>query len=185
MKKEIKDHPILFSTPMVKAILDGRKTQTRRIVKIDGKIPYTEVRPLSTHDCGSIYYFFGNKEVKCPYGQPGDVLWVREMFSKKADRIIYRADVCSKYDIPDGFKWKPSIHMPKNACRIFLLITKVRLERLQNITHDDAAREGVIQDGSARPVQLFKSLWQSINGYQSWNDNPWVWVIEFTRIKNK
>lgn len=203
MKKEIKDYPILFSTPMVQAILKGRKTQTRRVVKIDGMLPYTGMKPLSTHECGSVFYFWGNKEIKCPYGQPGDVLWVRESFYPLISeglkgKYFYKADLEKQGFV---FKWKPSIHMPKEACRIFLRITNVRVERLQDISEKDAIAEGIEeaefdrvnncrvfkyygwQNAVTDEKESFKSLWQSINGEQSWNDNPWVWVIEFERVK--
>lgn len=230
MKRGIKEYPILFSTPMVQAILEGRKTQTRRVVKIDGMLSYTGMKPLSTHECGSVFYFWGNKEITCPYGQPGDVLWVRESFlwvfldhahdllegSKDRSRYAYKASVHSdwmeyakeKY----GYKWKPSIHMPKSACRIFLRITNVRVERLHDINEADAKQEGVeVKEYGSHPFfctrdysykknsngfwpgfcadtgdqfsRSFKSLWRSINGEQSWNDNPWVWVIEFERVE--
>jgi hypothetical protein len=214
MKREIKDHPILFSTPMVQAILEGRKTQTRRVVKIDGMLPYTGNKPLITHECGSIYYFWGHKEVKCPYGQPGDVLWVRESFKWDVFTGGYSALYKADYKTNFGGKWKPSIHMPKSACRLFLGITNVRVERLHDISEDDAKAEGIqtkaygshpyfctrdylsktnsdgfwpgfCADTGDQYRSSFQTLWQSINGEQSWNENPWVWVIEFQRIEKE
>ncbi len=195
--------PILFSTEMVQAILAGRKTQTRRIVKIKGSIPNNETKPLSTHSCNSVYYFWGHDEVACPYGSPGDILWVRESFTfnpiGKTD-YLYKADSL----VPKFIKWKPSIHMPKEACRLFLKVTNVRVERLFEISENDAALEGVLCDveipvnfkklyyyrdytgntsGCADARSSFMTLWKKINGESSWKSNPWVWVIEFERIE--
>lgn len=205
----MKQRPILFSTEMVQAILAGRKTQTRRVVK-----PPKGIR----------YYFDDGKcvlegeddyiDMECPYGVPGDVLWVREAYCPKYfDRNIhcYKADFNeTAYEFVSEPKWKPSIHMPKDAARIWLRIKDVRVERLQDISHDDAEREGVhsrfkephdcgyldpthspllyknyLAKGmmNISPAESFITLWQSINGSDSWNDNPFVWVIEFERIE--
>lgn len=170
-----KQRPILFSTPMVQAILDGRKTQTRRIVK--PQPPYDE-----------------HEVITCPYGHAGDVLWVRETWqpSSSVAYVHFKAD-CRDGDPGKG--WKPSIHMPKDACRLFLLITSVRLERLQSITRQDAAAEGVCIENEAErfpgyqihrwPEENFQTLWENINGEQSWRDNPWVWVIEFQKMEGR
>lgn len=186
--------PILFSTEMVQAILAGRKTQTRRIVKIKGSIPNNETKPLSTHSCNSVYYFWGHDEVVCPYGSPGDILWVRESFTfnpiGKTD-YLYKADSL----VPKFIKWKPSIHMPKEACRLFLKVTNVRVERLLEISEEDARKEGVKhliprwkdytnEKGFCyNAFSSFKTLWIKINGIESYTSNPWVWVIEFERIE--
>jgi hypothetical protein len=172
--------PILFSTPMVQAIIDGRKTQTRRVVKDKAG------------------------DVKCPYGKEGDVLWVRETWAE-----LPNPDCFGKYlykSMGDtAEKWKPSIFMPKEACRIFLRVKSVRVERLQDISEDDAKEEGVESwinerlaskpvlyknyegDSAAwycsKAVTSFETLWQSINGVDSWEANPYVWVIEFERIE--
>jgi hypothetical protein len=123
--------------------------------------------------------------LKCPYGQPGDRLWVRETFmaAKGANDVkyYYRATLdTNAADLP----WKPSIHMPRVACRILLEITDVRVERLNGISVKDATLEGYPQDWGDDPgaIPWFIHLWQSINGPDSWNANPWVWVIEFKRI---
>lgn len=150
----MKERPILFSGEMVRAILDGRKTQTRRIVK-----PQFEEKPSD------------NLMWHCPYGKPGDRLWVRETFKEhqgRSDFAYYRAD-SSAYDFTKKEKhqfednegisfWRPSIHMPRWASRITLEITNVRVERMQ--------------DGGDR------EFW----GEEKWKQNPWVWVIEFRRI---
>lgn len=201
-----KEKPILFSTPMVQAILDGRKTQTRRIVK---NIPAeaennTELLQILISGWHSKY-----GSIFCPYGKPGDVLWVRETwkslgFSQDTNAmLISYKDGASKWVRVQGEKklfaqnkWKPSIHMPKDAARIWLKNNKVRVERLHDISDEDAIKEGVEfipgfatqnwKDYSDKyappfisPQHSFISLWDSINGEESWDENPWVWVVEF------
>lgn len=174
----MKFRPILFSTEMVQAILEGSKTQTRRVVNQPArKIFYNTKTKQFEGESGRI--------VKCPYGQVGDVLWVRESFTFNTDvqsAPIFKAD--SK--IPKFIKWKPSIHMPKEACRLFLRIKDIRVERLQDISRGDAMAEGCPFPNIAKetfPTKWFRELWIKINGEQSWNDNPFVWVIEFERIE--
>lgn len=192
----MRERPILFSTSMVQAILAGRKTQTRRVVKFPLKCP--------TH-----HVSVGNGQTPppttwCPYGKVGDVLWVRENFcfadsfdnGKEVRTYAYQATPFTNLKV----RWKPSIHMPKAACRIFLRITNVRVERLQDISESDAISEGVekqftplfqewrykdyfnINSDWRSPISSFQSLWASINGIESWDNNPWVWVVEFERI---
>jgi len=206
----MKHIPILFSTPMVQAILEGRKTQTRRVVKpqpetvnIETPIPMTEYldklkgmekKGLKTVISGTGGHTFPN----CPYGQPGDVLWVRETwqlfspygpedyyFGYKASPGEIGIEASEKYDYAFPDIWKPSIHMPKEACRLLLRVKSVRVERLQEITRGDAMDEGCpfanMADGP-NPKDWFNNLWQSINGPESWDANPWVWVVEFKRI---
>lgn len=141
--------------------------------------------------------------VKCPYGQTGDILWVRETFCeivKGSGHYYYKADTPSVNIKAFDTTWKPNIHMPKAACRIKLRITSIRIERLHDITEDDALAEGiaydVMDDNSKacmnyirkeydiqyKPKHSFLSLWQSINGLESLTANPWVWVITFERI---
>ena len=192
--------PILFRTEMVRAILDGRKIQTRRVVKnpenyymdemLDGLWPYKSL---------------GNP-AKCPYGKVGDVLWVRETWAPLGDyplcnyTFMYKADVSKPYS-----KWKPSIHMPFAAARIFLRIKSVRVERLQDIDWKEAKAEGIQQfwmyggvsvigvPGLIYPkpnqawtyTEAFSKLWESINGPESWESNPWVWVVEFEPISKE
>lgn len=194
------ERPILFSAPMVRALLDGRKQQTRRIVKTKhaGRIvgpagpcmamEYTGI-DNDGRDCFSA--------ITCPYGQPGDRLWVRETWGYNPDHpgrigsICYRADPGHQHD---GISWKPSIHMRREASRITLEITAVRVERLQDISEADALAEGIArhadgsgfhtEDGrhySADPSESFASLWESINGPGSWDANPLAWVVEFKR----
>lgn len=200
---------MLFSTPMVQAILDGRKTQTRRVVKPQPPRDFDYLGTGTDTASGEpIFYACWEWEkfhnVKCPYGQPGDVLWVRERFRKNemptGSPYHYYADN-DVYTNKDNERWKPSIHMPKDAARIWLEITNVRVERLQDITGDDAQSEGISpchnhgwKDymasvemdcfiGNYGRTSSFQSLWQSINGKESWDANPWVWVIEFKRIE--
>ncbi|MDS0779568.1 morphogenetic protein [Serratia marcescens] len=192
----MKERPVIFNGEMVRAIIDGRKTQTRRIAKADN----------SNHLLG------------CPFGQVGDRLWVRETFAafdadwkhpgKPHDlrdgpwpNVVYPASVAK---IPDG-TCRPSIHMPRWASRILLEITAVRVERLNDISEEDAKAEGVRAIGNNfgngpaycdyllpnlddaaewynRARDSFKSLWKSIYGAESWSANPWVWVIEFKQV---
>lgn len=176
----MKERPILFSAPMVRAILDGSKTQTRRVLK-GTSLKWTE--NFSPE-------FIADKDnFLCPYGFEGDQIWVCEAFAPggeyytgKVDGVIYRADFKDGGAVHNLKIWKPSIHMPRAASRIDLLIKSVRIERLQDISPEDAMAEGVedciCTDG---PLCNFIDLWQKING--NWDENPWVWVVEFERIK--
>lgn len=183
----MKERPILFSTPMVQAILAGRKSQTRRVIKSktgtfdvcktkEGNIVGIE----ATDDEGRLI-----DSVICPYGKVGDVLWVRETFRPKShsfptgEHFEYRA-TAEVDGNPTDEPWKPCTFMPKDAARIWLKITGVRVERLQDISEEDAKAEGIFAESAK---ECFQTLWQSINGEGSWNDNPWVWVIEFERIE--
>jgi hypothetical protein len=201
----MKERPILFSALMVRAILDGRKTQTRRVLKnqpeiIKDPFPTTdEVKGVfKFKESTGIYQCLGMQNLieTCPYGQPGDRLWVRESWSthacldnKKPSELI---NVNSYHYWADGEintgKKRPSIHMPRWASRINLEITGIRVERLQDISEDDAKAEGVSDDmgiifktGDDTPIGMYGELWESINGQGSWAFNPWVWVLEFKR----
>lgn len=227
---EIKERPILFSGPMVRAILEGRKTVTRRVVKSQYVDPKWMVRPAVAprHVRHSHDWWLPEASLPfgalppCPYGMPGDRLWVREAWQgplasdeeQQADpswredmtryqdpaHCAYRAsgDSCEYLD-PDGnfvCRWRPSIHMPRWASRILLEITDVSVERLQAITYEQAAAEGVHRDehrmwyatedgGIAHryPQGAFRDLWESINGSGSWAADPWVWAVEFKHIQ--
>lgn len=170
-----KEKPILFSGAMVRAILEGKKTQTRRVIKPQPM--------LDTHTRVTACY-------KCPYGAPGDRLWVRETWTthqndKGADCLLYRAEVPD----PELYApWRPSIFMPRAASRIMLEVTGVRVERIQEISEADAIAEGVeiipIDTSTWTNRQSFSILWDKINakrGY-SWASNPWVFVISFKLI---
>lgn len=196
------DRPILFSAPMVRAILDHRKTQTRRVVKPQPFCPRSKL--CLTDPIRGIYYISAAylnshdypdgfaRQYTCPYGMPGDKLWVKETWCQYKGMVYYRADDA----LPDDWKWKPSIFMPKILSRITLEITGIRVERLQNISENDAQLEGVDgidADGFdlSAPAKThwigsknrYQNLWELINGKKyPWVSNPWVWVIEFKRI---
>ena len=198
--------PILFNTEMVQAILDGRKTCTRRIVK--GAIPddamwgYTMFTPKGCISCRGVYADgYGEGFYKLPY-QPGDILYVRETWCKgswmnEKERYYYKAD-----DNDFHCVWHPSIHMPKEAARIWLRVTDVRVERLQDITFDSCQNEGIYDDYKtyseayannlrrAAYPKVFARLWNSTIkktdiGRYDWDANPWVWVIEFERCEKQ
>ena len=170
----MKERPILFSGPMVRAILDGRKTQTRRPVK-SLRHPYGHLLGPE----GVVREFIGKTEsIRFPLGQPGDRLWVRETWTQNTSGVVwYRAD---GHPIADGL-WRPSIHMPRWASRITLEIVRVWVERVQDITEDGAIREGMVRVDRCSPFQMFRDTWQSI--YGTWDANQWVWAVEFRRTK--
>lgn len=234
----VKERPILFNGAMVRAILEGRKTVTRRALNnqmangwqiVDPKHPMATI--TSTHPKKGKFGLLIRREIYpdsgkfehdvivSPFGRPGDRLWVRETWQgplvddneQRADphwwkdmsryqnpaHCAYQAsgDSCEFVD-PDGdmqCRWKPSIHMPRWASRILLEITDVRVERLQAITYEQAAAEGIHRDhrmwfatdagGQAfqRPEQAFAQLWRQAGG--DWDANPWVWVVEFKRVE--
>jgi hypothetical protein len=214
----MKERPILFSAPMVRAILDGSKTQTRRVVKGAGDhILYwrrgeEDPRRWVAADGLTIGHVY------CPYGESGDRLWVRETWARlcteadhtcdEADgehRLEYRADLSASCkdgpggwehgsEDPDRVVWRPSIYMPRKASRIDLEVTEVRIERLTDMSTRDCRAEGVrpvtpgvggcsVDSERHRAIRPFRELWESINGVDSWATNPWVWVIEFKRLK--
>lgn len=248
-----KERPILFSGAMVRAILEGRKSQTRRVVKgadehggaiaCDGRtLTYAETNPhtgehVRRHGLG------------CPYGKPGDRLWVREtffdvrpfrsapLFAGVTGDFIYRADYEYRERRGEGkvigcHAWKPSIFMPREASRLLLEVTDVRVEQLHHIREGEAMAEGVGVFGYAQPYSAlgaiagiaavskyhlemdqvkrlgglsnfdlaigckgmirrataraaFAALWVSINGLESWKENPWVWVVEFRKLERR
>lgn len=218
--------PIIFSTPMVQAIIEGRKIMTRRVFRN----PYHPSLKAEPCDCspteGLVEVEFYNdlialngkliEELRghrrwtgCPHGVPGDGLWVRETWNLHGrpdiseSKFIYKAD--KSESISKILPWKPSIYMPKIACRICLEITSIRFEMIQDISKNDAIREGIkvgfdrddpstplyyfypcgdLRDDSyvTDPICSFYSLWRSINGQKSWDNNPFVWVIEFKRV---
>lgn len=190
---EMKERPIIFSGPMVQAIIEGRKTQTRSIVKDSAWVFDGELMPDGTGGCGYEIDF-----KKCPYGIPGDHLWVRETwrvsesgcneYSPSKDDVHYRADE----DETSGGPWKSPLHMPRWASRITLEITDVRVQRLQEITEEDAKAEGCLpsslvqmKDGSPCYTKHFQVIWRSIYGIgnsKSWEENPWVWALAFRAI---
>jgi hypothetical protein len=230
------ERPILFSDPMVRALLAGTKTQTRRVVK-----PQPDEHGLTrnAHIWPDNWKWFDSSCLahRCPYGRPGDRLWVREAFMHEpADycweasvsipcrpaHTVYRADFPEADRPQRGVRWSPSIHMPRALSRITLEVVAVRVERLQDISEADAIAEGCLRRGGEkwwqgytegsggflihtqhmgeappdwmiepkpdRPSRIipakdaYRGLWDSINGRDSWDANPWVWVVEFRRI---
>lgn len=200
-----KDRPILFSAPMVRALLDGSKTQTRRVAKLTDAAHVKEPR-------GHRRWHPADPDATkaSPYGQPGDKLWVRETWAHGVHALAAKRDEDGPfvYAATDsvqhrlGNKWTPGIHMFRYASRITLKITGVRVERLQDISEVDALAEGVY-DGTAckcaepldfvrscgncggrliDSIGLYRALWEHLNGPGSWDANPWVWVIEFHRM---
>lgn len=223
----MKERPVIFNGEMVRAILDGRKTQTRRVMKAQPEYPELGLRHIvestNSNDIGKYFWSQSNacginkprsKAFPCPFGQVGDRLWVRETwqgplvdeehtedYRANADKFQtpefceYAADGGARpefCDLDDNVRqgWRPSIHMPRWASRITLEITAVRVERLNDISHDDAKAEGCcygrgggVPDFAVTPADHFPTLWASIYGEESWSANPWVWVIEFRRVE--
>lgn len=204
----MKEKPILFSGPMVRAILEGRKTQTRRVVKpsppdyinelhggeFSMRVPY-RMRDDNDDPAGFGFQDDNGNYWRCPYGHVGDRLWVKETFCTTGDdgrvNVCWRADGWGDCPADDG-KWKPSIFMPRKFSRITMEIVSVRVERLQDTSEADAAAEGAMPTlgrlaatiiGTKGTCRIgYAQIWESINGEGSWAKNPWVWVIEFKRI---
>lgn len=202
---EMKERPILFTTGNIRAILDGGKSQTRRIIK---KQPHGAGEWIMQ----GTSWLFPNVNpyvnIKCPHGQPGDVLWVRETFAKTGDNwhddwpghgdYYYKADdPWNEAEWPirypkmkRWYTWRPSIFMPKEACRIRLRVEDIRVERLHDISDEDCKAEGltapmITDHPKGGWYVAYESLWESINGKGAWNKNPWVWVIEFKKHETK
>jgi hypothetical protein len=207
----MRERPILLSGPLVRAILEGRKTQTRRPVKADG---------IADAVTGHFYPSIGLAQfrradgrdslpLRCPYGVPGDQLWVRETWHTdqpdleaaraqhedvmSASPIYYRESEVVRQNPHAGWRWRPSIHMPRWVSRINLEVTEVRVERLQAITEEDAKAEGLACDPTMpegtdkRPTNRtrrgsFALLWDSIYAAAPWHQSPWVWVVSFRRL---
>ncbi len=218
MMTEVKERPILFSGPMVRAILEGRKTQTRRIVKDLVFDPEHDLPCMITED-GPLAFpeRFYDGSIKCPHGSIGERLWVRESFTpcegpghhckiSDATYVCYR-DGAQKHvssgeitpwrlpNPPDWSKQKsnpfsPSIHMPRWASRIDLEIVGLRVERLNQISPDDAVSEGIESFAAEHKLTgywttAFSRLWSTIHaadGPNGWDANPWVWVVEFRKV---
>lgn len=216
------ERPILFSGAMVRAILEGRKTVTRRAIKHQPDVPVTDAIPRRDYPHGpaTVDWYWRPQhghlngvpshgwDFKCPYGEPGDRLWVRETWACVGNTdpgyLVYRATYPAclppgleqvPADIREaGYRWRPSIHMPRANSRILLEITAVRVERLQDITRSDIRAEGLVCPPELRSDDVspnyrdwypaaWRELWESINGPDSWTANPWVWVVEFKRVK--
>lgn len=222
----MKTRPIIFNTQMVRSVMDGAKTQTRRILKFKTFGFGKDGAPASIYMDGSgkgwvawmtqnvsaeytAKIYPGEVGFKCPMGEIGSIIYVRETWAELINGhneryFAYKADgIPNKSDVGD-WNWRPSIHMPKAAARIFLRITDIKVERLQDISEEDAVAEGVQQDVPVeKNFQIkkryrhysdptihhcedakssFRSLWRSIYGTESWESNPWVWSISFTRV---
>lgn len=207
----MKERPIPFSAPMVRAILEGRKTVTRRVVKPQ---PANNQGMVNARYCGHPHEWLRDgiclpsdaaTEWCCPYGKPGDRLWVREAWKSEAvfnlrpprdipveAQLFYLAD---SSPAPETSRYRHARFMPRWASRITLELTSVRADRLLSLTYEDAVAEGVVRDqrrwyaddqeGMAYdvPQGAFSALWESINGPGSWHANPWVWVVEFKRVE--
>lgn len=199
----MKERPIIFSGPLIPAILEGRKTQTRRAVKHPFR---TSLYIGRSDDYGHGGFHFANAPLSqythpdfesvvlnCPYGKIGDRLWVREAWGQmqpcRDDPVFWRADYSAKERREQMLpKWRPSIHMPRWASRITLEITDVRVERVQDISEDDALAEGVPFSFGLMPRGCrgaFQALWDSINAKRGfgWGTNPWVWALTFRRVE--
>lgn len=223
----MREHPILFSTDMVQANLVGRKTQTRRIFKdhprLGSDLTNVDLKKWMGDHPEYILSF-------CPYGNPGDLLWVRESFTIIGNDTVWDESVGVISETPiyvfrgqkrpyieKLYKWKPSIHMPKAAARIWLQVNDVRVERVQDISEYDAMWEGVEswnEDFASEPGAMYadwknytwiddetdedyhfptfsnasdsyRTLWCKIHGPKSWDENPWVWVIEYDILSKK
>jgi hypothetical protein len=235
-KTPVTARPIIFSAPMIRALLAGEKTQTRRIVKPQPPMDHSPL--VIDRFCPTVIDRYGDEQpgdevfgvttengewcLRCPYGQPGDTLWVRETWGMTyvdlvaPDRpfivggtwgsparpgrppcVVFKADGAMPDDSPsETARWTPSIHMPRWASRITLEITGVRVERLQEISEDDARAEGVrhrrtggvgmfffgTEPARTTPARCYQQLWENIYGPDSWAANLWVWVIEFRRV---
>jgi hypothetical protein len=195
------EHPIPFSGAMVKTLLAGEKTMTRRTIK-----PQPENVPIIGKDGGNIWHDKGGA-FKCRYGATGDILWVREAYTTTAHGVKYRAD-----GEISAVKWKPPMFMPRHVCRLLLKVVDIKVERLRDITYKDILKEGVrIPVNSNRKAMFeigckfsplsflenydkkmpyqeaclharWESLWKTINGEKSWNENPFLWCITFENI---
>ncbi|WP_312041172.1 morphogenetic protein [Pantoea eucalypti] len=189
----MRERPIIFNADMVRAVLDGRKTQTRRAVKFPLRDKNFGCELSGGELAGEVSA--GNYR-NCPFGAVGDRLWVRETFGFEIrsvdgsphEQLVYRAskpDAVRLYDCngkPQPMKWTPSLHMRRKYSRITLEITGIRVERLQDISEQDAAAEGAATELSLigdKHYLGYRSLCKSIYGDNSWQANPWVWVIEF------
>lgn len=216
MKTVIKEHSILFAGPMVRAILQGQKTQTRRVIKpLCGASPHFHIKegdryPYYYRRRDAVWDSFGTAEElaakHCPYGKPGDHLWVREpwfeyqgvYYFAATDNDRLRAEFRQRPDLKQRLRWRSPIHMTRSYSRITLEILSVRVERLQSISEEDALSGGLEEkfflsqpcwrgdpegEWCRHPVDAYKNLWDSLDRKNPWASNPWVWVIQFQKVE--
>ncbi|MES2733599.1 MAG: hypothetical protein V4714_17780 [Bacteroidota bacterium] len=208
-----KERGMLFSTPMVIALQNDSKTQTRRTVKFPKDCYQTNASPgISSYGLpclrANLINDVGYDEIHCPYGKVGDIIWVRETFAivlenkwgmidGAQEQYTYKADKPSASQLLNPVKWKPSLFMPKEACRLRLEITDIRVERLNDISEEDAKAEGYLKMSDHPPMagkkqfeynihgtykKGYECLWEQINGADSWAKNDFVWVITFRKL---
>lgn len=196
------ERPILFSAPMVRALLAGTKSQTRRPMKPQPP-PHLEGKPIrwlyenlwgAMSVVNEAACCRGEDTIRCPYGAPGDRLWVRETFAQTAaPSVVYRADNRINQPYWSLLKWKPSIYMPRSLSRLTLEVTDVRVQRVQEISEEDARAEGVKPmvagtDGEG-PIKTYRTgfvyVWNSLHAKDGcgWDANPWAWAITFKVVK--
>jgi hypothetical protein len=206
----MKETPLMLKTPLVKATLEGRKTQTRRVMRDqpseNEKFKY--YCQLKNGDWGALFEWktsegeIFHNHYKCPYGKPGDLLWVKETYTDGGNLTSGVGYIYKANNYPDDFikaiKWKPSLFMPKSACRLWLEIESITPERLCDISEEDAIAEGVSRDvwtengistnfepdSELDYIKGFKILWDSINGKTlPWSKNPWLWAIKYKVVE--
>jgi hypothetical protein len=189
----VRERPILMSAPMVRAILAGQKTQTRRVMARQKKYDFTDYTlfgqqghsnsPWKAIEHAPDWPDGKDDQCTCPYASHrGDRLWVREAFSPYLDGSGWWYWADGNVADRDCAKPKPSIHMPRAACRLLLEVTGVRVERLREISTHDCWAEGIPSSPDVNPVHEYEELWESINGPGSWKANPWVWCVSFRRV---
>jgi hypothetical protein len=196
---DTRDYPVLFSTDMVRAILSGSKTVTRRLflpllsvaMEPAHEIWHDGVKWIARLKNGKCY----KKPIVCPFGEPGDYLWVKETWAPAIDDIAYRADYSEEVlaEKRNQGLWKPSIHMQKTQSRLWLQITDIKAQRIQTITEEEAREEGIqpgkiywfdkTNESNFREGFLIK--WFSIYGIENYYENPWVWAIKFNVAESK
>lgn len=205
MNTNIKVRPIFFSAEMIRALLAGSKKMTRRVVKLPSQVLAPSTNPVEINmcenvsGCWSAWDAANNRAkkwemVECPYGTPGERLWVKEHLRADDRGMYYPADDSLVQNIPEDFnapvlEYLNGMFMPKWASRITLEITGVRVERLQTASLNDILAEGVERERPDWSDELvhskFRQLWEKFNGNKHpWDDNPWVWVIEFVKVSD-
>jgi hypothetical protein len=196
---DTRDYPILFDTEMVQAILSGTKTATRRLFKSPLSIAMEPAHEI-WHDGGEWITRLKNGQclkypIVCPYGEPGDYLWVKETWAPAFSDIAYKADYSEEVlsEKRNQGLWHPSIHMPKTAARLWLQITDIKAQRIQTVTEEEAREEGTKpaevygmgEIGKKTFREGFIAKWHTIYGIEKYFENPWVWAIKFIVADSK